>query len=65
MSPFPDDLKKKIAKALLDMNQIEKWKEKLDEYNVWGFQPVEASLFNKDQNIEDVNKKLTLRPAYY
>ena len=47
------------------MNQIEKWKNKLEKYNVWGFKKVDSSLYNMDQHIIKNVKKLSLHPTYY
>ncbi len=62
---FSAEFKKAIAEAFLEMNQTEKWKQKLEEFHVWGFKRVDSSLLDMDQHILNVVKKLTLRPTYY
>ncbi|XP_041348902.1 uncharacterized protein LOC121368300 [Gigantopelta aegis] len=62
---LPACFKKKITKALLEMNRKPLWKSHLLEFDVTGFVPIDISLYNLELQIKEEVKFTRLRPTYY
>ena len=58
-------MKKKISKALIEMNTIPKWNERLSKFGVWGFKQIDMSLYDQETELKDLVKSMSLQPVYY
>jgi ABC-type phosphate/phosphonate transport system substrate-binding protein len=59
------DLKKQITDALLDIHNKPRWMNKLREYNIERFTPVDMSFYDLEVNLLESVKDLKLSAAYY
>ena len=59
------DLKKQITDALLDIHNKPRWMNKLGEYNIERFTPVDMSFYDLEVNLLESVKDLKLSAAYY
>lgn len=64
-SRLPADLKKQITDALLDIHNKPTWMNKLREYNIQRFTPVDMSFYDLEVNLLESVKDLKLAAAYY
>lgn len=58
-------LKERITEALCQMNQNPKWQEELAQLSLWGFKPIDNSLYDKEKDIKAIVKDMKLYTAYY
>jgi len=58
-------LKKQITDALLDIHNKPTWMNKLREYNIQRFTPVDMSFYDLEVNLLESVKDLKLSAAYY
>ncbi len=59
---FPGKLKTRIADAFLNMNKTEKWNTELQKWQMWGFKPIDMSLYDKEKQLCKLSKSHHLNP---
>jgi len=64
-SRMKGEMKEKIKEALLEMNKIPEWQEKLEEFNLAGFQPITEDIYDMEKDIMDSVAKMSLDVIYY
>ncbi|XP_046380525.2 uncharacterized protein LOC124151886 [Haliotis rufescens] len=59
------EMKEKITNALLDVSKSPEWSEKFLSVNILGYSPIDMSLYNRETEIVDLVKNMSISPAFY
>ncbi|XP_046546591.1 uncharacterized protein LOC124256660 [Haliotis rubra] len=59
------EMKEKITNAFLEVSKSKEWSEKFRSVNILGYTPVDMMLYNRETEIVDQVKNMTISAAYY
>ncbi|XP_067651299.1 probable phosphite transport system-binding protein PtxB [Haliotis asinina] len=59
------DMKGKITNAFLEVSKSTEWSERFRSVNILGYTPIDMSLYNRETEIVDLVKNMSISAAYY